>query len=333
MRWGAMAGVAALVAFPVLAVSAVLGMVSLSAADITGDGGTASKHALADIPPDYLTWYQAWAPECPGLSWSVVAAIGKIETDHGRSRLPGVHDGVNSHGAAGPMQFGIGGKAGNTWATYGLDGDGDGRADVYNPADAIRSAVGYLCAHGARNGTDVPGAIFAYNRASWYVRDVLAQAQRYAGTQAAPSTDALALLDSPRLTLTPDARYDLERSVTEPGWIDARVIGLLHRLTQAHTVSVSVLRTGHSRYVQGTDRISNHTLGRAVDIHELDRQPVSASNPTARAVVVALLNEQGPLGPDEIGSPFAEFDPLPRAFTDQGHQRHLHIGYSPAATG
>jgi hypothetical protein len=93
-----------------------------------------STAARADIPSGYLTLYRTAARHCPGLSWAMLAAIGKVESDHGRSRLPGVSSGWNRAGAAGPMQFGIGtGWAGNAWARYGADFDRDGRHSVYDP--------------------------------------------------------------------------------------------------------------------------------------------------------------------------------------------------------
>jgi len=116
----------------------------------------------------------------------VLAAIGKVETDHGRSTAPGVRSGANFAGAAGPMQIGVGGKAGNTFAAYAVDGDGGG-ADVYNPVDAIFTAASYLCQNGANKGADVAGAIFAYNHADWYVTKVLAIASAYAASQGLPA--------------------------------------------------------------------------------------------------------------------------------------------------
>src|SRR5262249_12781814 len=62
----------------------------------------ASAFAVADIPATALRDYQEAAQTCPGLSWTVLAGIGKIESDHGRSTLPGVHSGQNSAGAIGP---------------------------------------------------------------------------------------------------------------------------------------------------------------------------------------------------------------------------------------
>jgi hypothetical protein len=143
-------------------------------APATREVARASAAARADIPPRYLWLYQRAARTCPGLPWGVVAAVGKLESDHGRARLPGVRSGWNAAGAAGPMQFGIGvGRAGNAWARYGRGGN------VYDPADAIPAAARYLCAAGARGGRDLRGAVYAYNHSTAYVRQILALARRY----------------------------------------------------------------------------------------------------------------------------------------------------------
>jgi hypothetical protein len=142
-------------------------------------GPAPSRAARADIPAGYLRLYQQAARRCRGLSWAVLAAIGKLESDHGRARLPGVRSGWNRAGAAGPMQFGIGqGRAGNAWARYGHDSDRDGRVSVYDPGDAIPAAADYLCAHGARHQLDA--ALHAYNPSRAYVARVKAIAGRYA---------------------------------------------------------------------------------------------------------------------------------------------------------
>jgi hypothetical protein len=138
-----------------------------------------SRAATADIPAGYLRTYQTAARRCAGLAWTVLAAIGKVESDHGRARLPGVRSGWNHAGAAGPMQFGIGvGRAGNAWARFGRDFDGDGRTSVYDPGDAIPAAARYLCAAGAPRRLDA--ALFAYNHSWGYVAQVKATARRYA---------------------------------------------------------------------------------------------------------------------------------------------------------
>jgi hypothetical protein len=137
-----------------------------------------SRTATADIPAGYLRLYRRAAPRCPGLSWTVLAAIGKVESDHGRARLSGVRSGWNHAGAAGPMQFGIGkGRAGNAWARFGRDFDRDGRTSVYDPGDAIPAAARYLCDAGAPHRLDA--TLYAYNPSTSYVTRVKAIARRY----------------------------------------------------------------------------------------------------------------------------------------------------------
>jgi cell wall-associated NlpC family hydrolase len=177
----------------------LIGLVMMVSVGILG-GSTASPSAQQDIPPHYLALYRSAADTCPGLPWSVLAAIGKVETNHGRLQAPGVTSGANFAGAAGQMQIGIGGKAGNTWAAYAVDADGGG-ADVYNPADAIFTAASYLCRNGGGKGGDLSQAVFAYNHADWYVTKVLAIASTYeaarpgvwAGPAPPPAQEAAAI--------------------------------------------------------------------------------------------------------------------------------------------
>jgi Transglycosylase SLT domain len=133
-----------------------------------------SPAARAGIPANYLALYRASARTCPGLAWGVLAGIGKVESDHGRSRAPGVRAGANAFGCcAGPMQFNIRNGPPSTWDRYGRGGN------VYDPRDAIPAAARLLCANGAQGGRDVRGAVYAYNHASWYVAQVLALARAY----------------------------------------------------------------------------------------------------------------------------------------------------------
>jgi membrane-bound lytic murein transglycosylase B len=131
-----------------------------------------SSAAVADIPAGYL-WLYRQAGARYRIPWSVLAAIGKVESDHGRTRLPGVRSGSNWAGACGPMQIGCvpGSKAGNAWARYG-----HGRP--HDPAQAIPAAARYLVDHGARRNLD--RAIYAYNHSWAYVTRVKQLAHRYA---------------------------------------------------------------------------------------------------------------------------------------------------------
>jgi hypothetical protein len=119
-------------------------------------------------PTTYLELYkQSAAQYCPGLSWTILAAIGQVESGHGQNVGP------SSAGALGPMQF-----IPSTWERWGIPGFGDTTANIMNPYDAVPSAARYLCAAGAPG--DVNAAIYAYNHANWYVNEVLALAQQYA---------------------------------------------------------------------------------------------------------------------------------------------------------
>jgi peptidoglycan DL-endopeptidase CwlO len=147
--------------------------------------GGPSVLALQDIPPVYLALYMEAAKTCPGLPWAVLAGIGKVESDHGQSALPGVRSGANFAGAEGPMQF-----EPATFAQYAIDGDHDGQLTPYDPDDAIFTAAAMLCADGAAAGTTsgIRQAVFAYNHSQTYVNQVLSWAARY--TVPAPSGPA-----------------------------------------------------------------------------------------------------------------------------------------------
>lgn len=161
--------------------------VSAAISALFGSGDSQpSATALADIPADYLALYRAAAGVCPGLDWSILAAIGKIEGDHGRSPLPGVHSGENGYGAGGPMQFKSATFAG-VLARHQIPPGGASPPSRYNPHDAIYAAAFLLCDNGVRRG-DLRAAIFAYNHADWYVNQVLAQAKQYADAAASVGT-------------------------------------------------------------------------------------------------------------------------------------------------
>jgi hypothetical protein len=121
-----------------------------------------------EIPAVLIPIYQraAAAYELGPQGSSILAAINKIETAFGTNLN------VSSAGAVGWMQF-----MPETWDGYGVDANGDGVADPYDPEDAIFAAANYLRASGAP--ADWYGAIFAYNHADWYVADVLANAECY----------------------------------------------------------------------------------------------------------------------------------------------------------
>ncbi|HEY7146962.1 MAG TPA: bifunctional lytic transglycosylase/C40 family peptidase [Streptosporangiaceae bacterium] len=194
------AAAAALLLLAVALAGAGAGILAQAAS--TCQAQPAASTATAAIPAAYLASYRK-AGTRYGIPWTVLAGIGDIESGHGRSRAPGVHSGQNPAGAAGPMQFGIGGLAGNTWGGtpvhpaaehttgYGTDGDHDGTASVYDPGDAIPSAAAFLKAHGAPG--NLRAAIFAWNHSDGYLTGVLNQAARYT----AGGTQVLAAQENP----------------------------------------------------------------------------------------------------------------------------------------
>lgn len=170
----AIAGVAAIVA--VAMQTAGIGRAVIEV--LFGSNNTQpSQEALADIPGDYLDLYQAAAPVCPGLDWSILAAIGKIESNHGRSKLTGIAEGTqNSAGARGPMQF-LQPTFDNVVTRHPLPPGGNTPPSPWNKHDAIYTAAYYLCDEGAPK--NIRKALFTYNPADWYVNDILAQAKKY----------------------------------------------------------------------------------------------------------------------------------------------------------
>ena len=106
------------------------------------------------------------AGQAYGIPCEVLASMNKIESNFGENMGP------SSAGAVGWMQF-----MPSTWLRWGLDADGDGIADPWNPTDAVFAAARYLAAAGARS--DLYRGIYAYNHAHWYVQDVLELARVY----------------------------------------------------------------------------------------------------------------------------------------------------------
>jgi hypothetical protein len=186
-------------------------LISASTSAIGSGQACAPGGAPGQIPAAYVPWLERAAARY-GLGprgVAIVAAVHKVESDFGRSNLPGVHSGTNSAGAAGPGQF-----LAATWATYGVDADGDGARDVYSIPDSVFATANYLHASGAPG--DWRAALFAYNNADWYVAEVLRAARRYQGAcVAAPALGG---------QLGPLPADPVERIAYVARWIEAQRI-------------------------------------------------------------------------------------------------------------
>ncbi len=146
-----------------------------------------------EIPPFLLPIYQACGTEY-GIPWEVLASINKIETGFGTNLN------VSSAGAVGWMQF-----LPSSWQMYGLDANGDGRKDPYNPVDAICAAAHYLKIAGGDH--DLYHAIFAYNHADWYVQEVLLYARAYGKLPTTLVGSLTGLTEGAHFPVAANARY------------------------------------------------------------------------------------------------------------------------------
>ncbi|GAB7005888.1 hypothetical protein JCM18899A_33610 [Nocardioides sp. AN3] len=199
--------------------STLLGVTGESATQIVSDSSASS------IPSAALAAYQRAetvinkADTTCHLPWQLLAAIGRVESDHGRANgnqlssagvsQPGVigkaldgHDGttriVDTDGgqydgdtafdrAVGPMQF-----IPSTWSTVGVDADGDGQRNPQDINDAALAAAVYLCSgtDDLSSSTGQSAAVYRYNHSASYVATVLAVMRSYLAGDYTAAPDA-----------------------------------------------------------------------------------------------------------------------------------------------
>jgi hypothetical protein len=195
----------------------------------------------------------------------------------------------------------------------GLSG---GRASVMVTAEQTLVQGGALTRRGhtvdVRLVAGAPGG-------QWLVDDVLPGVP---GPPGAPvNAAARAVLENARITLPAAAEADIRAGV-----VDHQVLAVLAGLAADHELTVTVLVSGHPRNVFGTDRVSKHTLGKAVDIWAIDGQAVVDPD-TPRDLVTSVMRRAAALGAAEVGGP-VDLDARGGGtfFTDQVHQDHVHVG-------
>jgi peptidoglycan DL-endopeptidase CwlO len=148
-----------------------------SSAGASASQPVASRSAQDSIPANYLALFESTGARYR-VPWVILAGIGKVESNFGRTSLPGVHSGANAFGAAGPMQIGIGGAAGNQWGGAPVHPASEKVNGVATDATGDGIASEYLLEHGVLSNVDQ--AIFAYNHLESYVQAVLYWAGLYA---------------------------------------------------------------------------------------------------------------------------------------------------------
>jgi murein DD-endopeptidase MepM/ murein hydrolase activator NlpD len=192
---------------------------TLPSASVPNQPGQITAPASISTPPAHpqtlsfqqLTALWQQAGEAYAIPWQVLAAINKVESNFGRNMGP------SSAGAVGWMQF-----MPSTWDRWGMDADGDGLADPWNPQDAVYSAARYLAAAGG--ASDLARAVLAYNHAQWYVDEVLQLAQTFG----AGGFDTTFQLDQLQMSLD-----GARRQVARAGQRLARAKGLERKLARA----------------------------------------------------------------------------------------------------
>jgi murein DD-endopeptidase MepM/ murein hydrolase activator NlpD len=266
------------------------------------------------IPPFLLPIYQA-AGTAYGIPWQVLAAINEVETDYGRDLS------VSSAGAEGWMQF-----MPASWAQYGVDANGDGFKDPYNPADAIFAAARYLrAAGGDRN---VRAAIYAYNHSQAYVDSVLLRAQLLGGTPP-ELLGAITGLTEARFPVHAPSRFsDGFATLSAHGSTPAKTLAGTTIYSQAGAPVIAVqdgeiVRIGDSpslgRYVSLRDAYGNTyvyaQLGSVAALYPVlaPRQDTAVSARIARS---GGVSEPAPSGPATAGA--QQRSPLSAGATESG---------------
>jgi hypothetical protein len=142
------------------AASAVVGALASPMGNLLGPGTAASWDVAGEIPAAMYGLYHQAATGCPGMSWSVLAGIGKVESDHGRATVQ-----VSPAGAEGPMQM-----LPATFTAYAtpVPLGGQDPPTPLDPVDAVFAAARMLCHNGAGQAGGLNGAVFAYCDDHWY---------------------------------------------------------------------------------------------------------------------------------------------------------------------
>jgi hypothetical protein len=285
---------------------------------------TTLPESMFQAPPDvpsYLEAIHRRAAERYGVPWQILAAINELETDFGRNLA------VSSAGAVGWMQF-----MPPTWRAYGRDASGDGRADPYDPEDAIFAAARYLQAAGAQE--NLPRAIFAYNHANWYVEAVLLRAHMIGDPD--PALQRLLELRGERLEerVLEDERitiYGCGREDIAAHRIDRRVLLTLRFLAESGLEpTVTSLKCGHSVMTR-SGNVSEHSTGSAVDIVAIDGVALiggQGAGSVGDRTVRALLTMRGIMKPHQIIS-LMDFAGADNTYAMADHADHIHVGFRP----
>jgi hypothetical protein len=291
-----------------------------------GEGEASAGTLKGGVPKELVPIYQAAAakyglgPKGPAM----LASINFNETSFGTNT-----NNTSGSGAMGWMMF-----MPATWAEYGVDANGDGKKDPYDPEDAIFAAARYLKASGA------PGnwhdAIFAYNHAEWYVQRILEDFRTFQGEgmEAVASCSSVgdAMLQHAQRLFQPREFKALPKRLmvagTEPQEVDARIWADAVWFLEHYDLRVlSARETGHETHGDGTAMDIEPGPGRGWDATKRAAEDLGWSEPCGESGVrpvcklVPAIHFVGYNGYPDHGDP--------------GHSSlpHLHVSWESSGYG
>jgi hypothetical protein len=271
------------------------------------------------IPQEYMTAFEDAAGRYelgPSGVWAL-AAVARVESNFGKGMSAGDLE------TRGPL-----GITDDNWERYAVDGDADGKVKHSSPADSAATLARMIWAAG-----DIRAGLFLHNHAEWYVEAVLADAEAMKGSCQAKTVAYSVALPGP--TNAPinwrnvELSNQLEMVDIQSGAIDPRIINLIGAISQQHTITISALRSDHSKYAS-SGNVSNHYYGRAMDIAAIDG--VSCTNVSPDGPCGTLARQLGALPPGQEPTELIYcWDPdgpaNPNGFAQADHCDHIHVGF------
>ncbi|HET9120631.1 MAG TPA: lytic murein transglycosylase [Solirubrobacterales bacterium] len=271
------------------------------------------------IPREYMTAFEDAAGRYelgPSGVWAL-AAVARVESNFGKGMAPADLD------TRGPL-----GITEDNWEHYAVDGDDDGKIRHSSPADSAATLARMIWAAG-----DLRAGLFLHNHAEWYVETVLQDAEAMKGTCQAKTVAYAVALPGP--TSAPinwrnvELSNQLEMVDIQSGAIDPRIINLIGAISQQHTITISALRSDHSKYAS-SGNVSNHYYGRAMDIAAIDG--VSCTNVSPDGPCGTIARQLGALPPGQEPTELIYcWDPdgpaNPNGFAQADHCDHVHVGF------
>jgi len=271
------------------------------------------------IPHDYMEAFQDAAGRYdlgPSGVWAL-AAVARVESNFGRGMSARELD------SRGPLAI-----TADNWRRYAVDGDADGRVKRSSPADSAATLARMIWAAG-----DVRAGLFQHNHAEWYVEAVVADADAMKGTcQQKTVAYSIALpgpTNAPINWRNVELSNQLEMVDIQSGAIDPRIVNLIGAISQQHTITISALRSDHSKYAS-SGNVSNHYYGRAMDIAAIDG--VACTNVSPDGPCGTLARQLGALPPGQEPTELIYcWDPdgpaNPNGFAQADHCDHVHVGF------